>query len=203
MHVYKSQPSIVPFTSIVYLICDEICTRIMISNDGTSPSTPDSSICSSTSITDISHSDVSIIYSSSSPARGIKPTESHSTYTSVSIKRSLLHDQTHYRVVSNNSKCATASCWKIFGFPAVVPSQNENQFEIVHGYAARKNCFETHRFIGSSTANLNSHVCPRMLPSNLPTRHKLSRTTLPPIDQKLFHSFLVIFLFFINSTPIQ
>ena len=82
----------------------------MISNDGTLPSTPDSSTCSSTFITDISHSDVSIIYRWSSPARSIKPTESHSTYTSASIKRSLLHDRTHYRVVSNNSKCATSSC---------------------------------------------------------------------------------------------
>ena len=51
--------------------------------------------------------------------------------------------------------------------------------------------------------NLNSHVCQRMLPSNLPTLHKLSQTTQPPIEHKLFHSFLVISLFFINSTPIQ
>ena len=82
----------------------------MISNDDTSPSTPDSSICSSMFLTDISHSDVSMIYNSSSPARSIKPTESQSMYTSASIKRSLLHDQTHYRVVSNNSKCASSSC---------------------------------------------------------------------------------------------
>ena len=108
--IYLFQPSIVPLTLSVYLIFDEICTRIMISNDDISPSSPDSSTCSSTSIIDVSHSDVSIVYSSPSSTRGIKPAESQSMYTSVSVKRSLLHDPTHYLVVSNNSKRATFSC---------------------------------------------------------------------------------------------
>ena len=119
----------------------------MISNDDTLPSAVDPSTCSSTSIIGISHSDVSVVDSSSSLAHGIKPAQFQSMYTSASIKRSLLHDQTHYRVVSNNSKRATSSCWRIFGFPAIISSQNENQFEIIPGYAACKNCFEIYRYI--------------------------------------------------------
>ena len=53
------------------------------------------------------------------------------------------------------------------------------------GYAACKNCFETYRYIDSSTANLNSHVCPRVLSLNQLTLQKLSQTIMPPIDQKL------------------
>ncbi|CAF4517732.1 unnamed protein product, partial [Didymodactylos carnosus] len=72
-----------------------------------------------------------------------------------------------FKVVQNPSKRATAPCWQSFGFPA--REENNQKFEVIRGYASCKNCFETYRYIDSSTANLNNHQCPRVLSSNQPT----------------------------------
>ena len=130
---------------------------MLLLNDTLSCS-PSPSPCSSLFIIENSQSDTSVFHILSSPARLIKSTESQPTYTSIYIKLLLTHENTQYRVESNQSKRATAPCWKIFGFPAVVLSEDENKVEVIPGFASCKNCFETYRYIDSSTTNLNSHI---------------------------------------------
>ena len=136
-------------------------------------SSPTSSLIS---IVDNPASDMPVIHITSSSVRPAKSVESPSTYRSDSIKRLLTHEKTRYRVECNPSKRATALCWKVFGLPAVLSNENENKFEIITGFASCKTCFETYRYIDSSTANLNSHVCPRQLPSTQSKLFPQSRT---------------------------
>ena len=82
-------------------------------------------------------------------------------YTTASIKRSLLNDEVHFKILSNNNKRAKASCWKTFGFPAVSTQEDLKKFEIIPGFVSCKNCFDTYKYIDSSTANLYNHRCYR------------------------------------------
>ncbi|CAF1533718.1 unnamed protein product [Adineta ricciae] len=136
----------------------------------------DGSSTSSVSVIDKAQSSIPTIHILSSPARPVKSTGSAPTYTSVSIKRLLTHEKTRYRVECNPSKRATAPCWKVFGFPAMLSNESENQFEIIPGFASCRSCFETYRYIDSSTANLNSHVCPRIVHPNQQTLTMKSQT---------------------------
>ncbi len=83
--------------------------------------------------------------------------------TSASIKRSLIHDKVHFRVENNPSKRATAACWKVFGLPTMSTDENPTKDEILHGFVSCKTCFDTYKYIDSSTGNLNSHRCSRDL----------------------------------------
>lgn len=67
----------------------------------------------------------------------------------------------HFRIESNPSKRATAACWKTFGFPAMSTDDHPSTYNILPGFASCKICFETYKYIDSSTANLNSHRCCR------------------------------------------
>lgn len=134
---------------------------------------------------DNAQSNISIVHIPSSPVRSAKSTEPQSTYTSMSIKRLLTYEKKRYRVECNPSKRATAPCWKVFGFPVMISNEKENKFEIIPGFASCKTCFETYRYIDSSTANLNSHVCPRMLPSDQPTLAMKSQTPRSAMACKL------------------
>ncbi|CAF1402498.1 unnamed protein product [Adineta ricciae] len=136
----------------------------------------DGSSTSSVSVIDKAQSSIPTIHILSSPARPVKSTGSAPTYTSVSIKRLLTHEKTRYLVECNPSKRATAPCWKVFGFPAMLSNESENQFEIIPGFASCRSCFETYRYIDSSTANLNSHVCPRIVHPNQQTLTMKSQT---------------------------
>jgi hypothetical protein len=81
--------------------------------------------------------------------------------TSASIKRSLMHDKKHFRVEPNPSKRATAACWKVFGLPSMSTDDNPSKYEILHGFVSCKTCFDTYKYIDSSTGNLNGHRCSR------------------------------------------
>ncbi|CAF1957549.1 unnamed protein product [Rotaria magnacalcarata] len=83
------------------------------------------------------------------------------TYTSTNIKHGLRHDKSHYKILSNPSKRATASCWAKFSLPAVrISDEKEAIFSIIKGFASCNSCFETYFYNDSSTTNLNSHRCP-------------------------------------------
>ncbi|CAF1364029.1 unnamed protein product [Didymodactylos carnosus] len=56
------------------------------------------------------------------------------SYTSDSIKRSLINDKDQFKVVQNLSKRATAPCWQSFGFPA--REEKNQKFEVIRGYAS-------------------------------------------------------------------
>ena len=90
-----------------------------------------------------------------------RSSSSYTTYSTSSIRRSLFDDQTHFRVLPNSSKRSSASCWKIFGFPAKANGNDTNKFEIISGFVSCKSCFDTYKYIDSSTANLYAHRCYR------------------------------------------
>ena len=92
----------------------------------------------------------------------VTPRSSSTTvkYTSASIKRFLLHDKKHYKIMSNPNKRATAACWSKFGLPAMgMEGDDESKFNVIKGFASCKNCFETYFYNDSSTTNLNAHRC--------------------------------------------
>ena len=97
------------------------------------------------------------------------PSPMSNIHTSASLKRALLHDHQHYRVQPNSSTRATTQCWKAFGFPSKIKEDNPNEFTIISGFASCKTCFETYKYMDSSTGNLNSHQCSRSLPSDQQT----------------------------------
>ena len=94
------------------------------------------------------------------------PPPSPHTHISASIKRALLHDQQHYRVQPNSSTHATAQCWKVFFSPSKMNENSINDFTIIPGFISYNGCFETNKYMDSSTGNLNSHHCSRSLPSD-------------------------------------
>ena len=89
------------------------------------------------------------------------PPRSSTILSSASIKRSLQFDKKHFRIESNPSKRATAACWKIFGFPAMSSDHNPSTYNILPGFASCRVCYETYKYIDSSTGNFNSHRCCR------------------------------------------
>lgn len=93
----------------------------------------------------------------------------NSSFTSTNIKRALLYNQDHYRVQSNPSSRATAGCWKVFGFPCVKKDDSIDEFTVIPGFASYKMCFETYKYIDSSTCNMNNHQCPKVAPSDQQT----------------------------------
>jgi hypothetical protein len=78
---------------------------------------------------------------------------------STNIKRSLTFDKIHFRVENNPSKRATAACWKTFGLPAMSTKENPAKYEVLPGFASCKRCFDTYKYVDSSTGNLNNHRC--------------------------------------------
>ncbi len=90
-----------------------------------------------------------------------RPSSTPVKYTSANIKRFLLHDKKHYKIMSNPSKRATAACWSKFGLPAMLMNNNEEEtFSIIKGFASCKGCFDTYFYNDSSTTILNTHRCP-------------------------------------------
>ena len=72
-----------------------------------------------------------------------------------------MNDQVNFKILPNSSKRATAPCWKLFGFPAISDTEDSNKFDIIPGFVSCKKCFDTYKYIDSSTANLYSHHCHR------------------------------------------
>jgi len=107
--------------------------------------------------------------STSSSSISVVASTPRAVFTTTSIKNSLLNDQVHYQVLNNNSKRATASCWKTFGFPAVASHDDPKKFETIPGFVSCKTCFDTYRYIDSSTANLYAHRCYRNESPDQPT----------------------------------
>ncbi|CAF1548986.1 unnamed protein product [Adineta ricciae] len=88
----------------------------------------------------------------SSPDRS-KPL-SNTSHTSKSFETLLKNNKDDYKIVNNPSKRLTATCWKLFGFPARVIDGDE--FEIIPGFASCKQCFETFRHVGSIHVKLET-----------------------------------------------
>jgi hypothetical protein len=82
-------------------------------------------------------------------------------HSTSAIRHSLMNDQTNFQVMPNSSKRSKASCWKTFGFPAKADDCNPKKFEIISGFVSCKRCFDTYKYMDSSTANLNAHRCSR------------------------------------------
>jgi hypothetical protein len=88
---------------------------------------------------------------------------SATVHTSTSIKLALMNNRKNFRVQSNPSKRTTAACWQFFGLPAMSTDNDPSTFHILTGFVSCKTCFETYKYIDSSTANLNAHICCRNL----------------------------------------
>ena len=88
-------------------------------------------------------------------------TSPSTVFTTATIKRSLLNDHINYQVIENENKQSTAQCWKVFGFPGVLNSSDNKKFDIIPGFVSYKTCFDTYKYIDSSTANLYAHRCYR------------------------------------------
>ncbi|CAF4276527.1 unnamed protein product [Rotaria sordida] len=84
-----------------------------------------------------------------------------STYSTSSIRQALIEDNVNFKVICNKRKRATASCWNTFGFPAKVKDGKVKTYEVVPGFVSCKTCFDTYKYIDSSTANLYGHRCHR------------------------------------------
>ena len=103
--------------------------------------------------------DSSISLSSISTASSESISNSSSNYTSDSIKL-LLKTNDNYKVIRNKSKRVSAACWTKMnmGFPAK-KLLDKDEFTPIPGFASCFTCFETYRYVDSSTTNINSHRC--------------------------------------------
>jgi hypothetical protein len=88
-------------------------------------------------------------------------TRSNTTFNTITIKHLLVNDHINYQVIDNKNKRSTAQCWKCFGFPGVLNSNDNKKFDIIPGFVSCKTCFDTYKYIDSSTANLYAHRCYR------------------------------------------
>ncbi|CAF3622568.1 unnamed protein product [Rotaria socialis] len=90
-----------------------------------------------------------------------------SIYTSELIKSLLKSDNENYKVVPNKSQRVSAACWKNrgMGFPAK-KLNNKDEFTVIPGFASCSKCFETYRYVNSSTTHINAHKCLNLLPSD-------------------------------------
>ena len=127
----------------------------------------------------MSSSNSSISYSSIQISSEEPAVNSTSNYTSESIKLLLMNDNTNYKVIPNQSKRVSATCWKRMemGFPAK-KSHDKDELIPIPGFASCFKCFETYRYLNSSTTHINSHKCPKLLPSNQTSidQHFLSKS---------------------------
>lgn len=72
-----------------------------------------------------------------------------------------MNDHIHYQVINNCNKRSTARCWATFGFPAIANSMDSKKFDVIPGFVSCKTCFDTYKYMDSSTANLYAHRCHR------------------------------------------
>jgi hypothetical protein len=84
---------------------------------------------------------------------------SNTAFTTSTIKHLLINDHLHYQVINNCNKRSTARCWTAFGFPGIANSNDPKKFDIITGFVSCKTCFDTYKYIDSSTANLYAHRC--------------------------------------------
>ncbi|CAF3010358.1 unnamed protein product [Rotaria sp. Silwood2] len=97
--------------------------------------------------------------SCATPTRTLSSTTS--VYSTSSIRHALIKDNENFEVICNKRKRATASCWNTFGFPAKVKNGEVKTYEVIPGFVSCKICFDTYKYIDSSTANLYGHRCHR------------------------------------------
>ncbi|CAF4456427.1 unnamed protein product [Rotaria sp. Silwood2] len=90
-----------------------------------------------------------------------------SNYNSDSVKLLLQTDNKNYKVILNDSKRASSACWKTMGmgFPAK-KLHDKDEFIAIPGFASCSKCFETYRYIDSSTTHIKSHKCGTSLSLN-------------------------------------
>jgi len=104
---------------------------------------------------DSSISDSSIQISSSQSV-----TNSTTNYTSDPIKLLLKNDNINYKIIPNQSKRVSAVCWKKTGMGfSAKKSTDKDEYIAIPGYASCFKCFETYRYVGSSTTYISSHKC--------------------------------------------
>ncbi|CAF2939679.1 unnamed protein product [Rotaria sp. Silwood2] len=97
--------------------------------------------------------------SCATPTRTLSSTTS--VYSTSSIRHALIKDNENFEVICNKRKRVTASCWNTFGFPAKVKNGEVKTYEVIPGFVSCKICFDTYKYIDSSTANLYGHRCHR------------------------------------------
>lgn len=128
----------------------------------------------------ISHSSIQISSSQSTSTPS-------SNYTSDSIKLLLKSDNTNYKVIPNQSKRVSAACWKKMGmgFPAK-KSLDKDEYIAIPGFASCFKCFETYRYVDSSTTHISSHKCLNVSPLNqtLLDHHFRSKSPASQTEQR-------------------
>ncbi|CAF1104063.1 unnamed protein product [Rotaria sordida] len=82
-----------------------------------------------------------------------------STYSTSSIRQALIEDNASFKVICNKRNRATVSCWNTFGFPPKVKDVKVKTYEVIPGFVSCKTCFDTYKYIDSSTVNLYGHRC--------------------------------------------
>ncbi|CAF1331276.1 unnamed protein product [Rotaria sordida] len=110
----------------------------------------------------------SSIHFSSIKCPSLQSTPNSSTnYTSDSIKLLLKNDNENYKIIPNQSKRVSAAFWKEMdmGFPAK-KVHDKDEFIAIPGFVSCSKCFDTYRYVDSSTTHIKSHKCLNSLPSN-------------------------------------
>ena len=74
-------------------------------------------------------------------------------------------------VVLKNTKNVSSDIWQKFGLPARRSSNNSNRFEVIPNYSSCFKCFQTYRFLDSTTSSMRDHKCPQEV-SNAQTQFK-------------------------------
>ncbi len=70
----------------------------------------------------------------------------NTAFTTTTIKHLLVNDHINYQVIDNKNKRSTAQCWKCFGFPGVLNSNDNKKFDIIPGFVSCKTCFDTYKY---------------------------------------------------------
>lgn len=78
-------------------------------------------------------------------------------YAREKLQHRLKYNKSEYVVLDNSNQKQSASCWRLFGFPAKLDSNNIPKK--IEGYVSCKNCFVTYSYISNSTTFLNKHNC--------------------------------------------
>jgi hypothetical protein len=69
----------------------------------------------------------------------------NTAFTTTTIKHLLVNDHINYQVIDNKNKRSTAQCWKYFGFPGALNSNDNKKFDIIPGFVSCKTCFDTYK----------------------------------------------------------
>lgn len=121
---------------------------------------PDLYVCeASSSISDQIISTSSIGQQSSVPVVQLSSStaSSNEKYTREKIQHLLKYNKTQYVVLDNMNNKKSSICWRSFGFPAKLDSNDTPKK--IEGFVSCKSCFTTYSYISNSTSYLKKHDC--------------------------------------------